>query len=92
MLKCTQTHKVDAQKINWLSFSAFSRCDSYFKRELRRNKVKPEHFVGAYTKFLVLNVDFNSPSIEPLFEASCAREHQRRVPPKKSLFYRCWLV
>jgi len=70
-----------------MNFLAISGCETHFKSKLRRNQINRDKL---RKKFSALNVDFNGPSLDFFrFKETCARGHQRTVPSKKSLFFRC---
>jgi len=67
------------------------RAARHFKSEL------PEinwdrHRKAAYEIFSIERRFQRSKSSFSRFKETYAREHQRAVPPAKSLFYRCWPV
>jgi len=73
-------------------FFAIFGCSAHFNNELRRNGWKKNQN-NLRTKFSAFNVDFSSPSPDPLGSRRPAQAGVKdSYPPKKWLFYCNYLV
>jgi len=76
---------LERQNRGFYGFLAISGCETHFKSELRRNQLRQNHWdrhrkavhgvFNTERKFRRFKCQFSR------FEETCAREHQRTVPP-----------
>jgi len=69
----------------------FGLRDAFQERIVLKTNLD-RHRQAAYEIFSVERRFRRSKSRFYRFKETCARGHQRAVPPQKSLFYRCWPV
>jgi len=73
-------------------FCTILRCDTHLKSELRQNGCEIDQY-NLHMKFSAWNVDFSSPSPDPLDSSRLAHVGVNEMYScKKWLFILCWLV
>ena len=78
-----------SQKGSLVNFCRILRCDTHFKSELHQKWLEVDQD-NLHMKFLAWNVDFSSPSLDPLDSSRPAHVGvNERYPCKKWLFIPC---